>query len=159
MGKTITLRGLQRELRRIREGKKVVFTNGCFDIIHAGHVKYLEKARSLGDILVVGLNSDSSVRKIKGRGRPITGQKDRATVLSALWMVDYVVVFDEPTPIKLITTIKPDVLVKGSDWQRGQIVGEEFVKGCGGMVRRIRLLKGRSTTDIIKRILRLHKRT
>ncbi len=158
MAKIVTLKGLQRELKRIREGKKVVFTNGCFDIIHAGHVKYLEKAKRLGDILVVGLNTDRSVRKIKGKGRPIVGQNDRATVLAAIDMVDYVVLFDEPTPIRLIEAIRPDVLVKGADWKRGQIVGEDFVKSHGGKVRRITLLKGRSTTDLIKKIARLCKK-
>ncbi len=156
MGKVLTLRGLQRELRRLRPEAKVVFTNGCFDIIHAGHVRYLEKAKRLGDILVVGLNSDRSVRKIKGRGRPLVSERDRAAVLSALKVVDYVVLFGEPTPIRLIEAIRPDVLVKGADWKPGHIVGEELVRSYGGRVRRITLLEGRSTSRIIDRILRLH---
>jgi D-beta-D-heptose 7-phosphate kinase/D-beta-D-heptose 1-phosphate adenosyltransferase len=150
MGKVVSLRRLLGELK----GKKqtVVFTNGCFDIVHAGHVRYLKKARALGDVLVVGLNSDFSVRKIKGKTRPIVGEKDRAEVLSALTSVDYAVVFDEETPIKLIERIRPDVLVKGADWKRGAIVGEDFVKGYGGRCSRIKLAKGRSTTAIIKKI-------
>ncbi len=158
MGKVLTPRGLQRELRRLRHGRKVVFTNGCFDIMHAGHVRYLEKAKRLGDILVVGLNSDRSVRKIKGRGRPVVSERDRAAVLAALKVVDYVVLFDEPTPIRLIEVVRPDVLVKGADWKQGQIVGEELVRSYGGRVRRITLLEGRSTTKIIDRILRLHRK-
>lgn len=156
MGKVITLKKLLRELKG--RGKKVVFTNGCFDIIHAGHVRYLKKARALGGVLVVGMNNDRSVRGIKGKGRPVVNERERAEVLSALSAVDYVVRFSEPTPIKLIEAIRPDILVKGADWARGSIVGEDFVKSCGGKTMRIRLARGRSTTDIIKRILRLHKR-
>jgi len=136
----------------------VVFTNGCFDIIHAGHVRYLKKAKALGGILVVGLNSDSSIKKIKGETRPIVKQKDRAEVLSALTSVDYVVIFNDPTPIKLIEAIKPDVLVKGADWKRGSIVGEEILKTYKGKIARIKLAKGRSTTDIVGKILKLHKK-
>ena len=157
MGKVLSLRALKRGLKRIGSGRKVVFTNGCFDILHAGHVRYLERAKRLGDILVVGMNTDRSVRKIKGSGRPIVAEKDRATLLSALKMVDYVVLFDEPTPIRLIEAIKPDVLVKGSDWKKRDIVGAEFVESYGGKVRRIGLLKGRSTTDVVKKIARLLK--
>ncbi len=137
--------------------KSIVFTNGCFDILHAGHVRYLKKARALGDILVVGLNSDSSMRAIKGRGRPIVPETERAEVISALSSVDFVVIFNETTPIRLIEAIRPDVLVKGADWKRGQIVGEDVLKSYGGRVSRIRLLKGKSTTNIIKKILRLYK--
>ena len=136
----------------------MVFTNGCFDIIHAGHVRYLKKAKALGGILVVGLNSDSSIKKIKGETRPIVKQKDRAEVLSALTSVDYVVIFNDPTPIKLIEAIKPDVLVKGADWKRGSIVGEEILKTYKGKIARIKLAKGRSTTDIVGKILKLHKK-
>jgi D-beta-D-heptose 7-phosphate kinase/D-beta-D-heptose 1-phosphate adenosyltransferase len=137
--------------------KSIVFTNGCFDILHAGHVRYLKKARALGDMLVVGLNSDSSMRAIKGMGRPIVPETERAEVISALSSVDFVVVFNETTPLRLIEAIRPDVLVKGADWKRGQIVGEDVVKNYGGRVSRIRLLKGKSTTNIIKKILRLYK--
>jgi len=140
-----------------RKGRKVVFTNGCFDIIHAGHVRYLTKARSLGDLLVVGLNSDASVREIKGPTRPIVPQAERAEVLGALRCVDYVVIFSGSTPLRLITALKPDILVKGSDWASNEIVGADAVKEAGGVVRRVRLLKGRSTTNIIKRVLELHK--
>lgn len=136
----------------------MVFTNGCFDIIHAGHVRYLEKAKTLGHILIVGLNSDSSIKKIKGETRPIVKQKDRAEVLSALTSVNYVVIFNDPTPIKLIHAIRPDVLVKGADWKRGSIVGEEVLKTYKGKIARIKLAKGRSTTDIVGKILKLHKK-
>lgn len=146
------------ELKPLRKkGKKVVFTNGCFDIIHAGHVRYLKKAKSTGDILVVGLNSDASVRNIKGPTRPIVPERERAEVLSALSAVDYVVLFSDPTPIKLIKAIRPDVLAKGADWAARDIVGGDVVKENGGKVRRITLVKGRSTTNIIKRILEIHK--
>lgn len=157
MGKTVSLKRLNAELAALRKKKKVVFTNGCFDIIHAGHVRYLKKARSLGDVLVVGLNSDSSVRSIKGETRPIVPQKERAEVLSALECVDYVVVFSDPTPLKLIESIRPDVLAKGADWAAKDIVGGDAVKKGGGRVARITLVKGRSTTNIIRRVLELHK--
>lgn len=160
MGKITGLKNLVKILDRERKKKKwvVVFTNGCFDIVHAGHVRYLEKARRLGDILVIGLNSDSSIKKIKGEGRPIVNQKDRAEVLSALASVDYVTVFSGPTPIKLIEAIKPDVLVKGADWKKGAIVGEDVLKSYGGKVARIKLARGRSTTEMIKRIKGLREK-
>ncbi len=156
MGKKISLRGLKAKLKvaRIKKKKKVVFTNGCFDILHAGHVRYLAKARALGDILVIGLNSDKSVRKIKGAGRPIVPEAERAEVLAALESVDYVVSFDEPTPIELIQALVPDILVKGADWKHGEIVGEDVVKAAGGKVKRVTLVKGKSTTNIIKKIER-----
>lgn len=157
MGKVVSLKKLQAELASGREKKKVVFTNGCFDILHAGHVRYLKKARSLGDVLVVGLNSDSSVRSIKGPARPIVPQRERSEVLSALECVDYVVLFSGPTPLKLIEAIKPDVLAKGADWAARDIVGADIVKNSGGRLARITLVKGRSTTNIIRRVLELHK--
>jgi len=158
MKSVISLKRLLKELAPLREkGRKVVFTNGCFDIIHAGHVRYLTKARSLGDMLVVGLNSDASVRAIKGPSRPIVPESERAEVLGALRCVDYVVIFNEDTPLSLITALRPDILVKGSDWAAHEIVGGDVVKKSGGRVARIRLLKGRSTTNIIKRVLELHK--
>lgn len=157
--KAVSLKKLLAVLSQQRKRRKrVVFTNGCFDIVHAGHVRYLKKAASLGDILVVGLNSDKSVREIKGESRPIVPEKERAEVLGALGFVDYVVLFNEPTPIKLIEAIKPDVLVKGSDWAAQDIVGANVVKEKGGKVRRVSLVKGRSTTNIIKKILKLHKK-
>ena len=130
-----------------QQRKKIVFTNGCFDLIHAGHVRYLAEAKKLGDILVVGLNSDKSVSGIKP-GRPINSEKDRAEVLAALYMVDYVTLFDEDTPYELIKEVQPDVLVKGADWDIKNIVGADIVKE----VRTIPFVEGISTTDIIKRI-------
>lgn len=138
--------------RHKREGKKVVFTNGCFDIIHVGHVRYLTEAKKLGDILVIGLNSDSSVSRLKP-GRPLNSQKERAEVLAALYMVDYVIIFDEDTPYELIKSVKPDVLVKGSDWDIKNIVGADIVKE----VRAISFVEGVSTTGLLKKIQGLKK--
>lgn len=137
---------------RRRKGQKVVFTNGCFDILHAGHVEYLRRARELGDCLIVGLNSDASVRRLKGPRRPVNTVSDRALVLANLYSVDYVVVFDEDTPEGLIRAIRPDVLVKGADWPEEKIVGASFVRSYGGRVVRLPLLEGRSTSEIIRRI-------
>ena len=139
-----------------RAGKKVVFTNGCFDILHAGHVRYLAAAGSEGDLLVVGLNSDTSVRLIKGDQRPIVNQDQRGEVLASLGCVDYVVLFNEPDPLSLIQTLKPDILAKGADWTEETIIGAEFVKSRGGRVVRISLVPEISTSQIIKRILKLH---
>lgn len=148
-----TLAGLKNALRAVRAKKnKVVFTNGCFDILHPGHVDYLAKARSLGDTLVVGLNSDSSVRRLKGKARPVMPQKDRARVLSALQSVDFVVIFSDPTPFELIKTVRPDVLVKGGDWAVKDIVGADFVQRRGGKVKGLPYLKGFSTRGIINKI-------
>lgn len=133
-------------------GKRIVFTNGCFDILHVGHVDYLARARRMGDVLIVGLNSDSSVRKIKGPGRPVNRERDRATVLSALSAVDYISIFSEPTPEKLIKKVKPSVLVKGGDWKIKDIVGGDFVRSYGGRVRNIPFVKGYSTTSLIKKM-------
>jgi D-beta-D-heptose 7-phosphate kinase/D-beta-D-heptose 1-phosphate adenosyltransferase len=132
--------------------KKIVFTNGCFDILHTGHVEYLNFAKSQGDILVVGLNSDSSVRTIKGAERPINNQDDRAAVLAALESVDYIALFDEPTPLKLIEKVKPDILVKGEDWAEKGVVGREFVEARGGKVVLAPLVEGKSTSATIERI-------
>jgi rfaE bifunctional protein nucleotidyltransferase chain/domain len=137
-----------------RAGKKIVFTNGCFDILHVGHVRYLAAAKSEGDLLVVGLNSDASVRSIKGDRRPLVNQDQRAEVLASLACVDYVVVFDEPDPLRLIQTLKPDILVKGADWGEENIVGAEFVKSMGGKIIRAKLVPEVSTTRIIDRIVR-----
>jgi rfaE bifunctional protein nucleotidyltransferase chain/domain len=136
--------------------KRIVFTNGCFDILHAGHVSYLTMAAALGDILVLGLNSDVSVKKIKGEKRPVIGEAHRACVMSALEAVDHVVLFDDPDPGLLIETICPDILVKGADWSEEQIVGADFVKENGGCVERIVLEPDISTTKIIERIGRLY---
>ncbi|MDX1699918.1 MAG: D-glycero-beta-D-manno-heptose 1-phosphate adenylyltransferase [Melioribacteraceae bacterium] len=146
------------ELIRIRKslkqnGEKVVFTNGCFDILHAGHVDYLRKAKALGDILIVGLNSDNSVKEIKGEKRPLVNQMERAFILNNLKPVDYVVLFDEPTPKKLIETIIPDILVKGSDWNLENIVGKDIVEESGGVVKTIDFVTSQSTTNIIKKVL------
>lgn len=136
------------ELLKNRGEKKLVFTNGCFDILHAGHVKYLAKAREFGDILVLGLNSDRSVRELKGQSRPVNSEFDRASVLAALGSVDYVVIFDELTPLDLIKALKPDILVKGADYAGKEVVGSEVV----GDVRLVEFVKGRSTTNLINRI-------
>ena len=144
---------LRRELAGMRTaGKKVVFTNGCFDILHAGHARYLHEARREGDVLVVGLNSDASVRRLKGADRPVVGQADRAELLASLECVDYVVVFDEDTPESLIRCVEPDVLVKGEDWKDKGVVGREFVEARGGRVVLVKLLAGRSTTGIVERV-------
>jgi len=155
MGKVISLRALSRFRGRLRKKKKrVVFTNGTFDILHRGHVEYLLAARKMGDVLIVGLNTDASVRRLKGAGRPINTAADRATVLAALASVDYVCLFAEDTPYRLIRTLLPDVLVKGADWKKEAIVGKDIVEAHGGIVRRVRLTAGRSTSSIIARVLR-----
>ncbi|HAH21411.1 MAG TPA: D-glycero-beta-D-manno-heptose 1-phosphate adenylyltransferase [Candidatus Omnitrophica bacterium] len=147
----------QRQIKAIalalrKDNKKIAFTNGCFDILHYGHVMYLEAAKRLADILVVGLNSDSSVRNIKGSQRPLNPEFARARVLGALTCVDYVTVFSEETPLRLIKLIKPDVLIKGGDWKVSDIVGSDFVKARGGKAVTIAYLKGYSTTGIIKKM-------
>jgi rfaE bifunctional protein nucleotidyltransferase chain/domain len=142
-----------------KENKKVVFTNGCFDLLHAGHLHVLGEAKKLGDILVVAVNSDGSVRQIKGPERPILPEAERAELIAALEMVDYVTLFDEPEPRDLIRELQPDVLVKGGDWADDKIVGRELVEGFGGTVAVIRHLKGHSTTEIVDRIIeRMRKR-
>ncbi|HPI93882.1 MAG TPA: D-glycero-beta-D-manno-heptose 1-phosphate adenylyltransferase [Deltaproteobacteria bacterium] len=133
-------------------GMKVVFTNGCFDILHAGHVSYLSKARALGDCLVVGLNSDASVGRLKGPQRPVNPERARAAVLGALVCVDHVVLFEEDTPLKIIECIRPDILVKGGDWAVDDIVGADVVRASGGQVMTIPFEDGFSTTGIIERI-------
>lgn len=134
------------------QGKKIVFTNGCFDLIHRGHIHCLKEAKNQGDILVVGLNSDSSVRKLKGPPRPILPQEDRAAVLVALACVDYVTIFDEPDPAKLIELLKPDVLVKGGDYSKDEIVGAKVVESYGGRVVIVPYLPGASSTAIVEKI-------
>jgi len=144
---------LKRILWRLKKkGKKIVFTNGCFDILHYGHAKYLQEAKSFGDILVVGVNSDSSVRRIKGAGRPIVKETDRIGLIAALESVDYVTGFSQETPLELIKLLAPDILVKGADWKEKNIVGGDFVKIRGGKVITVKLAKGRSTTGLIDRI-------
>ena len=137
-------------------GKKIVFTNGCFDIIHPGHVEYLYKAKSLGDILIIGINSDKSVKKIKGDKRPILNENDRALILSAFFFVDYITIFEEETPYNLIKKLIPDVLVKGGDWEIENIVGKDIVEKNGGKVVTINYKNGYSTTNIINKIKKLY---
>jgi rfaE bifunctional protein nucleotidyltransferase chain/domain len=149
----VELKELLELLEKVRGKKKIVFTNGCFDILHAGHADYLNKAKSLGDILVVGINSDASVRRIKGEKRPILPQQMRAYLLDNLKPVDYVVIFEEDTPLELIKAIKPDVLVKGADWDLERIVGADFVLSYGGRVERIPFSFDISTSKVIERIL------
>lgn len=149
---------LRNNLAEIRQqlkkaGKTVVFTNGCFDILHRGHVDYLAKARELGDVLVVGVNTDASVKRLKGPDRPIVQDEDRAAVLAALAVVDYVCLFDEDTPYELIRALVPDILVKGADWSLGDIVGKDIVEAAGGAVHTIQFLPNRSTTNIIQKIV------
>ncbi len=151
-GKVVSRALLAKILNRSRSQKKVVFTNGCFDILHAGHVTLLEQAKCLGDILIVGLNSDRSLKKLKGKGRPLVRQKERAKVLSALSSVDYVTIFGEETPETTIRILKPDILVKGNDYALSQIAGRQFVK----KVVRVPLLKGLSTTGLIRKILKCY---
>ncbi len=152
----IDLQELLNVINKLKEsGKKIIFTNGCFDIIHAGHIAYLNKTKALGDVLIVGLNTDNSTRRLKGRGRPVNNQDDRAAVLSALKPVDYVVYFDEDTPLNLVKAIKPDVLAKGGDYDIDSIVGADVVLSSGGEVNVIPFVEGKSTTDILKKILKL----
>ena len=140
-------------LRVRQEGGRVVFTNGCFDLLHAGHVRYLGQARALGQMLILGLNSDQSLRGLgKGDDRPLVPQEQRAEVVAGLQAVDLVVIFDEPTPLRLIEAISPDVLVKGGDWPPETIVGHNWVSGRGGQVRSIPLVPGLSTTNLARLI-------
>ncbi len=136
-----------------REGRKLVFTNGCFDILHAGHVRLLNQARAMGDALVLALNSDRSVRAVKGENRPIVPEAERAEVVAALACVDYVFLFDDLTPQRIIDAIVPDILVKGADWGISEIVGRETVEKAGGVVRSIPVVEGASSTSIIERII------
>lgn len=153
MGKVVSrteLVKIRQELRR--SGKRVVFTNGCFDILHRGHIDYLTKAKALGDVLIVGVNADDTVRLLKGPGRPIVPEEDRAVILAALAVVDYVSVFPEETPSELIRALVPDILVKGADWPADEIVGREVVEAAGGSVQTIEYLPDRSTSGIIQKI-------
>jgi rfaE bifunctional protein nucleotidyltransferase chain/domain len=159
MAKILDHDALVQERERLRsEGKRLVFTNGCFDLLHLGHVRYLSEARSLGDALVVALNSDRSVRALKGEGRPILDEHERAEVMGALEAVDYVIVFDEQTPQALIADLLPDVLVKGGDWPLDQIIGRQEVEAAGGRVISLPYIEGSSTSDIIERVTRIAAR-
>jgi D-beta-D-heptose 7-phosphate kinase/D-beta-D-heptose 1-phosphate adenosyltransferase len=147
------IQGLARALKRRR--KTIVFTNGTFDLLHLGHITYLQKAKQLGDILIVGVNTDRSVKTYKSSDRPLNSEADRIRVLTALEAVDYAVLFDDPTPRDLILKIRPDILVKGADWKKSEIAGAKEVESWGGRVVRIRMLSGRSTTRLIEKIKRL----
>ena len=140
-----------------RQGKRIVFTNGCFDLLHPGHIYTLTQAKTLGDVLIVGINSDASVKGLKGERRPILSETERVVILAALEAVDYVTVFDEDTPLEVIELLQPDILVKGGDWSPDAVVGREVVEKNGGRVVVIPYQEGFSTTDIIERILEAHK--
>lgn len=153
--KIISLAGLLRIVKAFkREGKRIVFTNGCFDILHYGHIKYLQDARKKGDCLIVAVNSDSSIKKIKVKNRPVIRQGDRLKTIAALASVDFVLLFNDDNPLKLIKAIRPDILVKGADWERKKIVGADFVESYGGNVATVNLVKGRSTSALIEKIVK-----
>ncbi|MEK6555562.1 MAG: D-glycero-beta-D-manno-heptose 1-phosphate adenylyltransferase [Bdellovibrionota bacterium] len=155
MGKYLSLDQLTSQLSSLRKGKKVVFTNGCFDLLHVGHIKYLQEARAQGDILVVGLNSDASVKRLKGAERPLQVEDDRGEILASLACVDFVSVFTEDTPANMIEKVKPDVLVKGGDWPIDKIVGADFVLKNGGQVKSLQFVNGKSTTNLVEKIKKL----
>jgi rfaE bifunctional protein nucleotidyltransferase chain/domain len=158
MDKIVTWERLKTEVeKRRKEGKTIAFTNGCFDILHVGHVRYLQEARKLGDLLILGLNSDASVRAIKGEKRPLVPQQERAEVVASLTAVDFVTLFDETTPLKLIEHLRPDCLVKGGDWSEEAVVGRDAVRSWGGRVAIIPLTPGASTTNIVERVLQVYK--
>lgn len=150
----ITLKDKLDELRA--QGKKIAFTNGCFDILHVGHVRYLREAKKTADILVLALNSDSSVRAIKGEKRPVVGELERAEIIAALEFIDFVTIFPEPTPLELINLLKPDVLIKGGDWPEEKVVGREEIRTWGGRIAIIPEIKGKSTTNIVEKIKSLY---
>ncbi len=155
MGKVVTRTALKRRLSQLRAaGKRIVFTNGCFDIVHPGHIRYLRAAKRLGDILVVALNSDASVRRLKGRDRPLVCEEDRCEVVAGLEMVDLVTTFGEDTPYALIQEVQPDVLVKGGDWATDRIVGADLVRARGGVVRSLPFAEGYSTTALVNKVRR-----
>ena len=140
------------------EGKEIVFTNGCFDLIHVGHIRYLQKAKKLGDYLIVAVNSDHSVKIIKGDRRPIVPEDERAEVLAALECVDSVVIFQEPDPYQIISLLKPHILVKGGDWSEDAIIGKDVVESIGGRVVRIPMIKGASTSNVIQKIAEFYSK-
>lgn len=152
MGRMISLEELLK-VRKGWRGKKVVFTNGCFDLLHIGHIHCLKEAKKLGDLLIVGLNSDSSVREVKGENRPLVPQEERATILASLEMVDYVCIFDEDTPYHIISLLQPDYIVKGGDWEPEEVVGKEIVEGRGGKVVTVEVVEEKSTRGLIQKIL------
>jgi rfaE bifunctional protein nucleotidyltransferase chain/domain len=149
-----TLKDQMDELRK--KGKKIAFTNGCFDILHVGHVRYLREAKKTADVLVLALNSDSSVKSIKGEKRPLVCEQERAEVLAALEFIDFITIFSEPTPLKLIDYLRPDILIKGGDWPEEKVVGRESVKKWGGRIIIIPEVKGKSTTNIVDKIRKVY---
>lgn len=152
MGQVTSYNEISSALKSLKSsGKKIVFTNGCFDLLHVGHVRYLQEARAQGDVLVVGVNSDASTRRLKGPTRPVQNENDRAEILAALGCIDFSVIFTEDTPQNLIEQVRPDVLVKGGDWAVDQIVGAPFVQSYGGEVRSLHFVDGKSTTKIIEK--------
>jgi rfaE bifunctional protein nucleotidyltransferase chain/domain len=158
MGKILGWEALKEEVERHRRrGEKIAFTNGCFDILHVGHVRYLKEARATGDLLVLGLNSDLSVRAIKGEKRPLVPEQERAEVVAALAAVDYVTLFDEETPLRLIEHLRPDCLVKGADWKEEAVVGRDAVRSWGGRVVLIPFVEGASTTNIVEKIRQVYR--
>ena len=158
MKKILSWEALKNEVdRRQGEGQKIVFTNGCFDILHVGHVRYLREARKTGDLLILALNSDVSVRAIKGERRPLVPQQQRAEVVASLAAVDYVTLFDETTPLTLIEYLRPDCLLKGGDWPEEAVVGRKAVRSWGGTVVLIPMVEGASTTNIVEKILEVYR--
>jgi D-beta-D-heptose 7-phosphate kinase/D-beta-D-heptose 1-phosphate adenosyltransferase len=157
MNKILERNALKDKLEELRKkGKKIAFTNGCFDILHVGHVRYLREAKKTADVLVLALNSDSSVRSIKGEKRPLMNEKERAEILAALECIDFVTIFPELTPLELINYLKPDILIKGGDWPEEKVVGREEIKKWGGRVAIIPEVEGKSTTNIVEKIKKLY---
>lgn len=153
MNKIMEREALKEKLAELRQsGKKIAFTNGCFDILHVGHVRYLREAKNKADVLILALNSDSSVRALKGEMRPLTPEKERAEILAALEFIDFITIFSELTPLELIDYLRPDILIKGGDWPEDKVVGRDSVKKWGGTVIIIPEVKGKSTTNIVKKI-------
>jgi D-beta-D-heptose 7-phosphate kinase/D-beta-D-heptose 1-phosphate adenosyltransferase len=157
MNKILEREALRNKLEALRKkGKKIAFTNGCFDILHVGHVRYLREAKKTADVLVLALNSDSSVRSIKGEKRPLVSEQERAEVLAALEFIDFVTIFPELTPLELINYLKPDILIKGGDWPEEKVVGREEIKKWGGRVAIIPEIEGKSTTNVVEKIKSLY---
>jgi D-beta-D-heptose 7-phosphate kinase/D-beta-D-heptose 1-phosphate adenosyltransferase len=160
MNKILDRNTLKNELDPLRKkGKKIAFTNGCFDILHIGHIRYLREAKKTADILVLAINSDASVKKIKGEKRPLVPQEDRAEIMAALEFIDFVTIFDETTPLELIILLKPDVLIKGGDWAQDKVVGRDEIKKWGGKLTLIPEIKGKSTTSIVEKIKQVYSPT
>lgn len=157
MNKFLERNELKNKLEELRkEGKKIAFTNGCFDILHVGHIRYLREAKKTADVLVLALNSDSSVRAIKGEKRPLMSEEERAEILAALEFIDFVIIFQELTPLELINYLKPDILIKGGDWPEEKVIGREEIKKWGGRVVIIPEVEGKSTTNIVEKIKKLY---